>query len=77
MPCAPRSEPAMTPPTGSEMPEWIGRTLLVRECRRRRVEIERHKWYESERAGYDIGWDRAEVDWLLRFGAVRNGLPDK
>ena len=28
-----------------------------------------HKWYESERAGHDIGWDRAFVDWNLRVSA--------
>jgi len=27
-------------------------------------EIARHKWIESEKAGRDIGWDRAHADWL-------------
>jgi len=30
-------------------------------------EINRHLWIESERAGYDIGFDNAAVDWLERF----------
>ena len=30
-------------------------------------EIHRHQWLESERAGYDIGFDRAAEDWLARF----------
>lgn len=31
-------------------------------------EILLHKWYESEKAGHDIGWDRAAVDWMIRHG---------
>jgi len=30
-------------------------------------EINRHLWIESERAGYDIGFDKAAEDWLIRF----------
>ena len=30
-------------------------------------EIERHRWLESEKAGGDIGWDKASSDWLSRF----------
>ena len=26
-------------------------------------EIERHKYYLSEKAGYDVGWDHAANDW--------------
>ena len=29
-------------------------------------EIERHKWLESEKAGHDIGGNRAAIDWLNR-----------
>ena len=30
-------------------------------------EINRHLWFESEKAGYDIGFDKAKEDWLKRF----------
>ena len=30
-------------------------------------EIDRHRWIESEKAGRDIGFDRASTDWLERF----------
>ena len=30
-----------------------------------REEVLRHKWLESERAGRDIGLDRALMDWVL------------
>ena len=30
-------------------------------------EIQRHLWIESEKAGYDIGFDKAADDWLKNF----------
>lgn len=30
-----------------------------------REEILRHKWLESERLGYDIGFERALMDWAM------------
>ena len=30
-------------------------------------EINRHLWIESEKAGFDIGFERASEDWLNRF----------
>jgi hypothetical protein len=56
---------------GSGSAAWVTRTALYRVALERRREVERHKWYESERAGYDIGWDRAVVDWAVRFGCGR------
>ena len=32
-----------------------------------RQEIERHKWIESEKAGHDIGYEKAAEDWLNRY----------
>jgi len=26
----------------------------------------RHKWLESEKAGYDIGFERALLDWIVK-----------
>lgn len=48
--------------------QWARDTLLCKYRAAVRKEIERHKWFESEKAGYDIGWDRAAVDWMIRFG---------
>jgi hypothetical protein len=47
---------------------WLRNTLLFRQWESMRNEILLHKWYESEKAGHDIGWDRAAVDWMIRFG---------
>ncbi len=30
-------------------------------------EINRHLWIESEKAGYDIGFERAAEDWLNKY----------
>ncbi len=32
-----------------------------------RQEIDKYKWVESERAGHDIGFDKAANDWLKKF----------
>ncbi len=32
-----------------------------------REEIMKHKWYESERAGKDVGFGAALIDWVLKF----------
>ncbi len=30
-------------------------------------EIERHKYFLSEKAGCDVGWEAAEADWEARY----------
>ena len=48
--------------------DWVKRTRLFREWEHIKAHIQEHKWYESEKAGYDIGWHRAAQDWWLRYG---------
>lgn len=31
------------------------------------AEIKRHLWIESEKAGYDIGYEKAAEDWIKNF----------
>lgn len=45
--------------------EVIGQELL--KDRRVVEEINRHLWIESEKAGADIGFEKATEDWLKRF----------
>jgi hypothetical protein len=33
-------------------------------------EINRHLWIESEKAGYDIGFERASQDWIERYAMI-------
>ena len=37
---------------------------LYQEFLAEREEILRHKWLESEKAGYDVGFERALLDWI-------------
>ena len=39
---------------------------LYREFQAEREEILKHKWIESEKAGHDIGFERALTDWIIR-----------
>jgi hypothetical protein len=41
------------------------KSTLYQEYQAEIAEINKHKWLESEKAGHDIGWDRALYDWLL------------
>jgi hypothetical protein len=44
----------------------VRNSSLYREFVAEREEILRHKWIESEKAGYDIGFEKALLDWVMR-----------
>ena len=46
--------------------EIVMNSALYREFLAEREEILRHKWLESEKAGYDIGFERAFLDWMMK-----------
>lgn len=56
---------------------WVKNTLLFRQWDSMKREILLHKYYESEKAGHDIGWDRAAVDWMIRFGPPAGKYPNR
>lgn len=43
---------------------FADRSSLYREFLQEREEILKHKWLESEKAGRDIGFERALLDWI-------------
>jgi hypothetical protein len=49
--------------------ELLKGSLLYRESQAERQEILRHKWFESEKKGYDIGFELAQVDWRIKHGS--------
>ena len=49
---------------------WVQQTTLYREFLAEREEIMKHKWLESEKAGHDIGFERALVDWVSKYRAA-------
>ena len=46
--------------------DLVRNSLLFRQFQAEREEIMKHKWYESEKAGHDIGFDLALTDWTLK-----------
>ena len=47
----------------------LARSSLYREFLAEREEILRHKWFESQKAGRDIGFERALVNWVVHHRA--------
>ena len=46
--------------------DLLKNSSLYREFQAEREEILKHKWLESEKAGHDIGFERALTDWIVR-----------
>ena len=46
--------------------DLLKNSSLYREFQAEREEILRHKWIESEKAGGDIGFERALTDWIVK-----------
>ena len=46
--------------------ELLKNSSLYREFQAEREEILKHKWIESEKAGKDIGFERALTDWIIK-----------
>ena len=57
------SSPATEPSTSRE---FVKQSSLYQEFLAEREEILKHKWLESERLGYDIGFERALLDWIRK-----------
>lgn len=49
--------------------EMVKNSSLYREFQAEREEILKHKWVESEKAGYDIGFERALTEWIIKHRA--------
>jgi len=46
--------------------DLLKNSSLYREFQAEREEILKHKWIESEKAGHDIGFERALTDWIVK-----------
>ena len=46
--------------------QFVKDSVLYKEFRAEREEILKHKWIESEKAGADIGFEKALVDWIVK-----------
>jgi hypothetical protein len=49
------------------IPNSVEESSLYREFMAERDEIFRHKWIESEKKGHDIGFDKALMEWVVKY----------
>ncbi len=60
-----------TPPHMHETPDensdLVRNSVLYKEFLAEREEILRHKWIESEKLGHDIGFEKALLDWIVKY----------
>lgn len=47
--------------------EALQQSTVYQDFLAEREEILKHKWIESEKAGYDIGFERALTDWIVKY----------
>lgn len=66
-------------PQKNEGTDLVKNSVLYKEFLAEREEILRHKWIESEKAGRDIGFERALLDWIVKYRSgwrnERSGQP--
>ena len=49
-----------------ESSQFLQNSVLYKEFLAEREEILKHKWIESEKAGSDIGFEKALLDWIVK-----------
>ncbi|MDQ6622364.1 MAG: DUF4032 domain-containing protein [Verrucomicrobiota bacterium] len=59
------NNPEMPLPEG-EQSQFVKNSVLYKEFLAEREEILKHKWIESEKAGSDIGFEKALLDWIVK-----------
>ena len=55
----------MTAAEGAQT-QFVKNSVLYKEFLAEREEILKHKWIESEKAGKDIGFEKALLDWIVK-----------
>lgn len=51
----------------AENSDLVKNSVLYKEFLAEREEILKHKWLESEKAGHDIGFEKALLDWIVKY----------
>jgi hypothetical protein len=54
------------PAATEERTDFVKNSVLYKEFLAEREEILKHKWIESEKAGTDIGFEKALLDWIVK-----------
>jgi len=52
--------------TQEDRSQFVKNSVLYKEFLAEREEILKHKWIESEKAGKDIGFEKALLDWIVK-----------
>ena len=52
--------------SAEDQPQFVKNSVLYKEFLAEREEILKHKWIESEKAGTDIGFEKALLDWIVK-----------
>ena len=55
------------PSSEEDQSQFVKNSVLYKEFLAERAEILRHKWIESEKAGRDIGFEKALLDWIMKY----------
>ncbi|HWM24732.1 MAG TPA: hypothetical protein VNP98_07905 [Chthoniobacterales bacterium] len=61
-----KNSPEMSAAQG-EQSQFVKDSALYKEFLAEREEILKHKWIESEKAGADIGFEKALGDWIVKY----------
>jgi len=54
------------PSSQEDQSQFVKNSVLYKEFLAERAEILKHKWIESEKAGKDIGFEKALLDWIVK-----------
>jgi hypothetical protein len=54
------------PSNQEDRSQFVKNSVLYKEFLAEREEILKHKWIESEKAGTDIGFEKALLDWIVK-----------
>jgi hypothetical protein len=54
------------PATQEDRTRFAKNSVLYKEFLAEREEVLKHKWIESEKAGSDIGFEKALLDWIVK-----------
>ncbi len=55
------------PSSEEDQSQFVKNSVLYKEFLAERAEILKHKWIESEKAGRDIGFEKALLDWIMKY----------
>ena len=60
-----KEDPEM-PSSEEDQSQFVKNSVLYKEFLAERAEILKHKWIESEKAGKDIVFEKALLDWIVK-----------